>query len=41
MITSTKLFFPVVTLSINDSMKLLENIKRGFKRIISWNEYMS
>ena len=40
MITSTKLYFPVVTLSINDSIKFLENIKQGFKRIISWNKYI-
>ena len=28
MITSTKLYAPVVTLSINDSTKFLENIKQ-------------
>ena len=32
---------PVVTLSINDNIKFLENIKQGFKRIISWNKYRS
>ena len=36
MITSTKLYVPVVTLYINDNIKLLENIKQGFKRTISW-----
>ena len=36
MITSTKLYGPVVTLSIND-----KNIKQGFKRTISWNKYRS
>ena len=40
-ITSTKLYVPVVTLSINDNIKFLENIKQGFKRRISWNKYRS
>ena len=35
MITSTKIYVSVVTLSIN------ENIKQGFKRTISWNKYRS
>ena len=39
MITSTKLYVPVVTLSINDNIKFLENIKQGFKRTISRNKY--
>ena len=30
---------PVVTLSINDNIKFLENIKQEFKRTISWNKY--
>ena len=34
-ITSAKLYSPVVTLSINDNIKFLENIKQGFKRKIS------
>ena len=34
-ITGTKLYVPVVTLSINDNIKFLENVKEGFKRIIS------
>ena len=38
-ITSTKLYVPVVTLSINDNIKFLENMKQGFKRTISWNKY--
>ena len=37
-ISSTKLYVPVVTLSISNNIKLLENIKQGFKRTISWNE---
>ena len=40
-ITSTKLYIPVVTLSVNDNIKFLENIKQGFKRKISWNKYRS
>ena len=40
MVTSTKLYVPVATLSINDNMKFLENIKQGFKRI-SWNKHRS
>ena len=40
-ITSTIIYAPVVTLSIDDNIKLLENIKQGFKRIISWNKYSS
>ena len=40
-ITSTKLYVPVFTLSINDNIKFLENIKQGFKRTISWNKYRS
>ena len=41
MITGTKLYVPAVTLSINDNIKFLENIKQGFKRTISWNKYRS
>ena len=41
MITSTKLCVPVVTLSINDNIKFLENIKKGLGRTISWNQYRS
>ena len=41
MITSTKLYVPFVTMSINDNIKFLENIKQGFKRTISWNKYRS
>ena len=40
-ITSTQLYVAVVTLSIIDNMKFLENIKKGFKRTISWNRYRS
>ena len=40
-ITSTNLYIPVVTFSINDSIKYLENIKQGFKKSIFWNKYTS
>ena len=40
-INNAKLYVPVVTLSINDKIKFLENIKQGFKRTISWNKYRS
>ena len=32
---------PVVTLSINDNIKFLENVKQVIKRAISWNKYRS
>ena len=41
MTTSTKLYVPAVTLSINNNIKFLENIKQGFKRTVSWNKYYS
>ena len=34
-ITNTKLYVPVFTLSIHGNIKFLENIKQGFKRTIS------
>ena len=40
-ITDTKLFVPVVTLSTLDNAKLLQKLKSGFKRTISWNKYQS
>ena len=40
-INNAKLYVPVVTLSINDNVKFLENIKQGFKRTIYWNKYRS
>ena len=40
-ITDTKLYLPVVTLSAHDNSKLLKQLKSGFKRIISWNKYLS
>ena len=38
-ITDTKLSAPVVTLSTRDNVKLLEQLKSGFKRTINWNKY--
>ena len=40
-VNNAKLHDPVVTFSINDNIKFLEDIKRGFKRTISWNKYRS
>ena len=40
-ITSTKLYVPVVTLSIQENAKLLQQIKSCFKRKINWNKYLS
>ena len=40
-IKDTKLYVPVVTLSKESDMKLLEKLKSGFKRIIKWNKYRS
>ena len=37
-ITDTKLYVPVVTLSTQDNSKLLQKLKSGFKRVISWNK---
>ena len=38
-ITDTKLYVPVVTISTQDSAKLLQQLKSGFKRIVNWNKY--
>ena len=40
-ITDTKLYVPVVTLSSQDNVKLLDQLKSGFKRTINWNKYQS
>ena len=40
-ITNTKLFLIVVTLSIPDNTKLLQQLKSGFKRTTNWNKYQS
>ena len=36
MVTSIKLYFSVVTLSINDNTEFLENLMQGFKKAIFW-----
>ena len=41
LITDTKLYVPVVTLSKENDIKLLEKLKSGFKRTIKWNKYQS
>ena len=40
-ITDVKLFVSVVTLSKENDIKLLEQLKTGFKRTIKWNKYKS
>ena len=40
-ITNTKLYVPVVTLSKENDITLLEKLKSGFKRTIKWNKYRS
>ena len=37
-ITETKLYVPVVTLSTKDNEKLLQQLKLGFKKTMSWNK---
>ena len=37
----TKLYVPVVSLSKENDIKLLEQLKSGFKRTIKWNKYRS
>ena len=39
--TNCRLYVPVVTLSKDDEIKLLTNLKSGFKREIIWNKYRS
>ena len=40
-INDCKLYIPVVTLSKDDEIKLLTNLKSGFTREIEWNKYRS
>ena len=35
------MYVPVVTLSKESDIKLLEKLKSGFKRTIKWNKYQS
>ena len=41
MITNTKLYVPVVTLSTKDNNNLTKQSNEGFKRTIYWNQYIS
>ena len=41
MITNTKLYVPVVTLSTKDNNNLTKQLSDGFKRTIYWNQYVS
>ena len=38
-ITHTKIYVPAVTLSIKHNVKLIEQLKSGFKRTINRNKY--
>ena len=40
-INDCKLYVPAVTLSKNDEIKLLTNLKSGFKRKTEWSKYRS
>ena len=40
-ITVTKLYVPAVTLSTDDNIKLLQQLKSGFKRIVNRSKYQS
>ena len=40
-VTDTKLHAPVITLSIQDNAKLMQQLKSGFKRTINCNKYQS
>ena len=39
--TDTMLYVPVVTISIQDNIKLLKQLESDFKRTINWNKYQS
>ena len=41
MITNTKLYVPVVSLSTKDNNNLTKQLNEGFKRTIYWNQYVS
>ena len=40
-ITDTKLYVPIVTLSTRDNTNLTKQLNEGFKRTIYWNQYVS
>ena len=39
-ITEINLYVPVVTLSTQDNTKLVQQLKFGFERAVSWNKYL-
>ena len=39
LITDTKIYVPVLTVSTQDNAKLLEQLRSGFKRTVNWNKY--
>ena len=41
MITDTKLYVPVVTLSTKDDTNFTKQLNEGFKRTIYWNQHVS
>ena len=41
MITNTKLYVSIVTLSTKDNTNLTKQLNEGFERIIYWNQYVS
>ena len=40
-ITDTKLYVPLVTLSAQDNVNLLQQLKPLFKKVVNWNKYLS
>ena len=40
-ITNKKLYFPIVTLSNKDNVKLAKLLEEGFKRHFYWTEYQT
>ena len=40
-ITETRLYVPVVTLSTQENINFLQELKPGFKKVINWNKYLS
>ena len=40
-VTDVKLYVTIVTLSTKINVKLLHQLKSGFKRTIMWNRYQS
>ena len=40
-ITDTKLYVPVITLSTQENIRVLQQLESGFKRTINWNKYLA